>query len=106
MSNIKKYPLSVFVSIVAMSGMLNHAIHIEHLAELTHSTKFVSSAKENKLSTGGHTHIESDSYGNSTFSSRSQPPAGRPQDDDDKDNVAKKRTIADGFGFGGSSLMA
>lgn len=93
---IKTSPVSIFISIMVMSGVLTHTAQVEHLAQTnTH--------KGERLTSSHHTHVEISSYGGSTFSVRTQPPASRPQDDDDKDSVLKRRANGDGFGNANSN---
>lgn len=95
MSKLKTNSMYALASIMAVSGVLAHCLHLEGLVV---GSGLHSDAKSERLVSAQHTHIETNSYGSTTFGMRSQPPAARPQDDGDKDTLLKKRISSDGFG--------
>jgi len=99
MSILNPNPLSIIVSIMALSGILAHGVQAEFLAKAAS----ILESKNERLVSSQHIHVETDSYNGTTYGMRSQSPAARPQDDGDKDTILKKRTANDGFGNDNSS---
>lgn len=65
---------------VIILGVMSHCLHVEGLFyshKPAHDSKNINSTH--------HIHIESETYGLSTFGMRSQPPATRPENDDGDD---------------------
>lgn len=94
MSITKFNPLSIVMSVLALSGILSHGVQAETLV----AESSASEHRQNLLSTGKHIHIDTGTYGNSTHDLRAQTPATRPRDEDDKNQTVKKRFGGDGFG--------
>lgn len=95
MSILKTNSMYALASIMAISGVLAHSLHLEGLVA---RNELYSDAKSERLVSAQHTHVETNSYSSTTFGMRSQPPATRPQEDGDKDTILKKRASSDGFG--------
>ena len=100
MSVINITPLHALLSVMALSGLFTHGVQAESLITEVENR---SSEKSELLTSGKHIHIEASAFAGSTYNLRSQPPANRPRDEDDKDNLAKRRSIGDGFGANYSS---
>lgn len=95
MSISKTKSLYTVASFMAISGVLTHCLHVEGLMA---KNELFTDAKTEKLISSQHTHVETNSYSSTTFGMRTQPPAARPQDDDDRDMILKKRISCDCFG--------
>lgn len=98
-SNLK--PLSIAVSVLALSGILTHGVQAESLVPENKS----SGHRQDLLSTGKHIHIDASTYASSTHDLRAQTPATRPRDEDDRNQTVKKRVNSDGFGNNFSSAI-
>lgn len=92
-------PLSIIVSVLALSGILAHGVQAESLV----AENSASEHRQDLLSAGRHIHVDTGTYGNSTHDLRAQTPATRPRDEDDKNQTIKKRVGSDGFGNSFSS---
>jgi len=80
---------------MALSGVFVHGVQAESLVS---SLRIEHSNNGKPLSSGGHIHVEASTFAGDTYSLRSQPPANRPREDEDKDSLDKRRDIGDGFG--------
>lgn len=92
-------PLSIAVSVLALSGILTHGVQAESLVVENKPSEH----RQDLLSTGKHIHIDTSTYASSTHDLRAQTPATRPRDEDDKNQTIKKRINGDGFGSNFSS---
>lgn len=90
-------PLSIAVSVLALSGIVAHGVQAESL--VTESVKSSNSEHRSELlSVGRHIHIEGSTYASSTHDLRAQTPTTRPRDEEDRNRSIKKRIGGDGFG--------
>jgi|GEM_PF-1967782 len=94
-------PLHTMISVIALSGIFVHGVQAESLVTADYESR--NGDKSELLLSGKNIHTEASTFTGNTFDLRSQQAANRPRDDEDRDNLAKRRSIGDGFGTDYSS---